>query len=133
MFDRNTQPAPKLPERFVDQAETLIKDMQSDRISISSSKLYNMFCLFSETYNKCMHANEEKLSNEQMASIQAARVRIVYECGRDPIVKTFVNKTGMLNYLRDIGDSKGRLINYYHYLEALVAYGKYYGVISSKK
>ena len=55
------------------------------------------------------------------------RMRMLYEAGRDQDVKIFVEKTKLIEYLKGIGNSRSSFIDYAHYLEALVAYHRYYG------
>lgn len=131
--------AKPLPKNYVDQAEAIIQSMKAAadndrRIKvITSTKLRNLFGLFSDSYNSCLRMESNELQDEQLSALRAARVRIVYECGREEAVKSFVEKTDMLSYLYDIGSSKEKLVNYYHYLEALVAYGRYVGLTKDEK
>ena len=54
-------------------------------------------------------------------------MRCAYEAGRDQEVKRFIEKTHMMDCVDWIENSKEHFILYYHYVEALVAYHKYYG------
>ena len=38
-----------------------------------------------------------------------------------------VGAAELIPYLKDIGTSREKLMNYFHYMEALVAYHKFYG------
>ena len=55
------------------------------------------------------------------------RIRTAYEAGRDPATKVFVEKAHLLQYLKGIGTGREDLIAFAHYMEALVAYHRYYG------
>lgn len=55
------------------------------------------------------------------------RIRTAYEAGRDDTVKTFVEKARLLQYMKGIGSSREDLIRFAHYMEALVAYHRFYG------
>lgn len=128
-----------LPDNYVDIAEARIQEMKaatdSDRRIkvITSTKLRNLFGLFSDVYNQCLRMDSNELSAEQIAALRSARVRIVYECGREETVQQFVEKTDILRYLYDIGSNREKLINYYHYLEALVAYARFCHLVRDEK
>ena len=55
------------------------------------------------------------------------RVRVAYECGRDDTVKSFVAQTNLLEYLKGISTDRADLIRFAHYMEALVAFHRYFG------
>ena len=42
-------------------------------------------------------------------------------------MENFVNETELLDVISEIGDSKQNFIMFHRYMEALVAYHKYYG------
>ena len=58
-------------------------------------------------------------------------MRFVYEVGRDPRgyngVKDFVNKSKIIECIDQIGSDKEKFLLFCKYMEALVAYHKYYG------
>lgn len=54
-------------------------------------------------------------------------VRVIYESGRDSGTKEFVEKTKLLEYLKWIGNDRKRLIRFTRYMEALVAFHRYFG------
>lgn len=134
--------AEPLPEDYVRQAEEAIRklkeiaDTQGRNGSvISTSKLRSLFSLFTETYNEVSRGDMEKLRREQVNSLNGAKVRIYYEIGREEgyrgdldsaSVGRFVKYSKLLEYLYDIGDSSDKLIQFYHYVEALVAFHRYY-------
>lgn len=116
--------AKPLPADYVDAAEKVI---QSSGDRITTSKLRNLLSQFVDTYNTENLLTGSKLQSASMNALTLARIRMLYEAGRDPKVKAFIEAAELLPYLKDIGDSREKMINYYHYLEALVAYHKYYG------
>ncbi|MDO5325217.1 MAG: type III-A CRISPR-associated protein Csm2 [Clostridia bacterium] len=128
-----------LPEEYVDLAEKNISDLKAEidadrRIKpITTTKLRNLFNLFAEVYNESLRMEGDKLTAAQIDALRTARVRIVYECGRDRDVKRFVDKTEMREFLFGVEDRKSELIRYYHYLEALVAYGRFTGYTKDEK
>lgn len=122
-------PTPKpLPSDYVDKAENVMKTLQSNRNQITTTKIRSILAMVSEIYNEESRRNDEKLSDDSMANIQLLRVRMIYECGRNPSdVKPFIEDSKLIDYLLGIGDNRQKFINYAHYVEALVAYHRYFG------
>ena len=54
-------------------------------------------------------------------------MRIIYDAGREQAVREFVEKAQLLEYIKGIGKSRAEMIQLAHYMEALVAYHRYYG------
>ena len=76
--------------------------------------------------------SEAELLPDSRAALNMMRIRIVYEAGRDrTIVGTFVEKAKLLEYIKDIKNDRAKLINFAHYMEALVAYHRF--LISEKE
>ena len=80
-----------------------------------------------ELYNSVRFTKEEKLSRELISHIQYTKMKIAYNAGREKFVRDFVEKSCLIQYLDEVGDSRDKLITFCHYTEALVAYHKYYG------
>lgn len=103
------------------------KVIQANGKQITTSKLRNLLSQFVDAYNAENLRSDETLKPENVNALTMARIRMLYEAGRDPKVKSFIEAADLLPYLKGIGNSRENMINYYHYLEALVAYHKYYG------
>ena len=65
----------------------------------------------------------EKLENE----IKYLLVKHIYQCGREPKVKTFDNEFEISKKIKEIEKSAKKFNEFYRYLEEIVAYMKYYG------
>lgn len=79
-----------------------------------------------DIYNEVVMSNE-KLSPEINSRIDYLRVRCVYEAGRTPVVYKFINTAQILQALDEVNGSKDRFILFNNYMEALVAYHRFYG------
>lgn len=116
---------------YVDTAETVVgqlrKDKKGKNIRLTTSKIRNILAMVSEIYNEVIHEKGEKLSVKSQERIQYLRLRITYEAGRDDDVKDFVNKSELLQMLKKIGNNKEEFLLFCRYLEALVAYHRFYG------
>lgn len=118
---------------YVDVAENMIKSLrEKDRrgntvIRFTTSKLRNILSMVNNVYNEAIHSNSPVLDEKLQSRVQYLRMRIAYEAGRETIVGDFVKKSGLLEHLKRVGDSKQELLLFCHYVEALVAYRRYYG------
>ena len=70
---------------------------------------------------------EKELLPDSAAKLGMMRVRTAYEAGRDSAVKNFVEQAKLLQYIKGIGLDRKAFLNFAHYMEALVAYHRYYG------
>lgn len=117
----------KVPEDYVDQAEKIMRGLMENGKTVTTSKIRNLLSLVTEIYNTENIRADEKLLPESAVKIDLMRVRVAYECGRDDTVKDFVAKTKLLEYLKGISTDRADLIRFAHYMEALVAYHRYFG------
>ncbi len=114
---------------YVEEAEQIIQILkQENKRLISTSKLRNILSMLAGLYNRVVHSQEKNtLEKDIQSDLKYCKMRCAYEAGRDPEVRKFVDKTHIMEYIDGIGNSKERFILYYRYVEALVAYHKYYG------
>lgn len=121
---------------YVKQAESVIRDeIQKDihnrnnpnKPKLSTSQIRNILTMTNELYNTVRFEKDEKLTDELRSHIQYTKMKIAYNAGREDIVKDFVEKSCLMQYLDEVGDSRDKLITFCHYAEALVAYHKFYG------
>ena len=69
----------------------------------------------------------DKLPEEICSRIEYLRVRFLYEAGRETAVKNMVEKAGIIEILKNVKGSKKNYVLFNRYMEALVAFHKYYG------
>ena len=113
----------KNADEYVDQAESVFRDSKTE---ISTTKLRNLMSLVSEMRNMERLNNGEELQPQTATKIAMMRVRLAYECGRDNAVKAFVQKAELTEYLKRIHNSRKKLEQFANYMEALVAFQRYY-------
>lgn len=120
-------------QNYVDFAERVIvklsqkTDKNGKNVQmVTTSKIRNLLAMTADIYNDIMNQNENELSDETCAKIEYLRVRFVYESGREPKVKDLVTEAQILELLKNIGKSKERYILFNHYMEALVAFHRFY-------
>ncbi len=122
---------------YVSQAEQVITEKirkntkrirgnEVKEIALSTNKIRNMLTLINELYGMAKADNEKVLNEEIQSRIQYTKMKLVYEAGRDPNVKDLLKCSDLLEYLDSVGESKDALMLVCKYMEALVAYHKFY-------
>ena len=118
------------PENYVDQAEDVIAnrlEKKGNNFLLTTSKIRNILSMVTELYDDVIHYPEDKMSADIVERIQYLRLRIAYEAGREASVKNFVEESDLLNQVKKIGSSKKNFLLFCKYVEALVAYHRFYG------
>jgi len=80
-----------------------------------------------DIYNEVINQKEDKLSEDICARIEYLRVRFLYESGRENSVKNLVVESKLMDVLKEINGSRKKYILFSRYMEALVAFRKFYG------
>ena len=120
---------------YVDAAEKVIIELVEEskrknrgKINIvTTSKIRNLLAMTADIYNQVLVYTNEKLNEDISGRIEYLRVRFMYECGREPKVKEFVKEAEIIDLLKEIGQSKKNYLLFSNYMEALVAFHKFYG------
>ena len=115
-----------LPEDYVDAAEDVMRKLASGtNRKITTSKIRNLLSLVTDIYNTENLRDDPELLPGSKSALTMMRIRVVYEAGREATVKEFVEAAKLLQYIKGIGNSREKLIDFAHYMEALVAYHRY--------
>lgn len=124
-----TTAAEPLPADYVDKAEEIMSRLLADRyFRLTTSKLRNILSIVSDIYNREVgRLSEKELSYEDQTAVQMLRVRIAYETRRDNAVGDFVREAHLLEYIKGLGKDRKKFLAFSHYMEALVAFHRYYG------
>lgn len=119
---------------YVTQAETVISKLQQKNnytgqleVPLTTSKIRNLLSMITDIYNEAVLQANPVLSVELQGRVQYLKLRFIYEAGREKTVKNFVEKAEIIEYINQIGDNRNNLLLFCKYMEALVAYHKYYG------
>lgn len=124
---------------YVDQAEKAIlkivkqdeenkqKNSRAKTMLVTTSKIRNLLAMTAEIQTEVRNSKGDKLTGEMMERINYLKVRFVYEAGREPAVRKLVDTAEILQHLNDIKNSKEQYIIFSMYMEALVAFRKFYG------
>lgn len=118
-------------ENYVDHAEQVMRKLcdngSRQRDLVTTSKIRSILSMVSDIYNNVRLERDPKLNENLKERLQYLKMRMVYEAGREPSVKTFIEEARLMKALDEVGDSRERLITFCHYMEALVAYRKFLG------
>lgn len=116
---------------YVEMAEKVMNSIYHDRRgrpgfgNLTTSKIRNVLTLVNQIYNEVVMLENKKMPLDVVDMIRYMKVRLVYEAGREPDIKSFVEKADLLKGLDCIGDDKNKFLRFARYLEALVAYRKF--------
>lgn len=121
-------------ENYVDKAERAISLLEKDNKGnylLTTSQIRNLLSLCRSLYDR----SKERKFDELINDVSYLRVQFVYQSGRNSVrvnrqtffpVKDLVEKGQILEALKEIKDRE-TLQRFCRYMEALVAYFKFYG------
>ena len=117
-------------DTYVNEAEAVIQEMKQtnfreSRDTLTMSQLRNLSSLTSNIYDEVQNNDVSQVSDK----LAYLRVQFVYQSGRNAAIKKLVELADILGILKTIQAKKDRstIIRFCRYMEALVAYFKYYG------
>lgn len=114
-------------DNYVDKAEKVIKSLNRNKrdpklFVLTTSKIRNLLNLTSTLFDESKVREYKDLADK----IAYLRVQFVYQSGRETSVKDLVKKAKILDILKEI-NNKESLQRFCRYMEALVAYFRFYG------
>lgn len=111
---------------FADEAEKVIKELVRDKNHITNTKLRNILSMVNRVMQGANQSDDKKLNKDELRDLQYLKMRLAYECGRDKLVKNFVELSKIDDVINNIGDDRNSLELFADYMESLVAYHKFY-------
>ena len=119
---------------YVDQAEQAIKKLSAKKdqkgrtvLPVTTSKIRNLLAMVSDIYYDVRNVQGEVLSEELIGKINYMKIRFYYEAGREAKVKDLLMTANVFQIIDEIGGKKKNFLLFSRYMEALVAFRKYYG------
>lgn len=112
-------------DNYVDKAEKVIKSLpkvKSGNNELTTSKIYKLLALTSSLFDESNVKDFSQLTDK----LAYLRVQFVYQAGREKAVKELVKRADILAILKEVKDISD-LQRFCRYMEALVAYFKFYG------
>lgn len=130
----------KINMDIIEEAENAIK-MNFDKNGkprITTSQIRKLLSAINKIRNKveyygAVSHNTQELSDELAGEIKFLKVTLAYMCGRDKQdsknqdVKDFVEKSNLSAHISGVGKDTAKFYELCKYVEALVAYHKFYG------
>lgn len=109
-----------------------LKKQNNDRIYLKTSQIRKFLTAVNAITNKvniykAKHLDMITLPDELAGEVQFLKVKAAYQAGRDRAVKDFMIKSQMKDEIQRIGTSIAKYEEFARYIEALVAYHKFYG------
>ena len=115
-------------ENYVKLAEDVINNLVAGKSKIlTTSKIRKLLAMVSDMYTKAKRLKSNTLNSDWVSKIQYFKMHTIYEAGREPSVKKFVEEAQLIEQIDKIKANKEKLILFCLYMEALVAYRKYLG------
>lgn len=124
-------------DTYVAKAENAIKELakKKDKYGnpdmVTTTQIRNLLAMTADIYNEVCISMEEKLSEDIRGRINYLKVRFLYEAGRQQQgkyhVRDFVEKAKIIECIDEIKGTKKNFILFNKYMEALIAYHKFYG------
>lgn len=125
----NRTPIELTDENYVDQAKKVMDNLVKGRDKLlTTSKIRKLLAMISDMYTKAKRLKSDVLNSDWISKIQYFKMHTIYEAGREPSVKKFVEEAQLIDQLDKIKTDRKKLILFCHYMEALVAYRKYSNV-----
>lgn len=117
-------------ENYLDLAEKVIKKViernKRNYKIITTTQLRNILQYLSLLDNKLLTTSDSKKDALIKKELTYFKLRLVYAAGRDFEVKSFITDSNLIKYVQAAQTSFKEFKLYHHYLEALVAYHKFY-------
>ena len=121
---------------YVEKAENAIIELKNKKNRmgktvpmVTTSKIRNILAMSAQIYNDVLGVIGDELSEDINARIDYLKLRIIYEVGRDTTnsVRNFVESAELIKCIEQINGSRENYRLFNNYMEALVAYRKFYG------
>ena len=100
---------------------------------VTTTKLRNLLAMISDIYNDVVTPGSTEDTNDKLIAditkrINYLKIKVIYESGREESVKKLVDRANISRHLDDVIKSKSKtdFILFSRYMEALVAYRKFY-------
>lgn len=138
MNEKEEYPKVKFNQKdYVKCADNVIKFLKKENFGVvgsketlSTSKIRNILSSTSEIYDMVRSQGPEAVRDK----LAYLKVKLIYQSGRYPVVKRFVEVSKLIQALDRLEvkyyqqpEEKAMIILFCRYMEALVAYFKYYG------
>ena len=123
-------------DNYVDQAQKVMENLSKDRNMVTTSQIRKFLTAVNTVSGKVdQFRNSGKgdtLPEDLQMQVKFLKVKLAYQIGRDKSkggtnVEKFSKNAGLMNKIDNIGSSMEKYESFARYVEALVAFHKFYG------
>lgn len=113
---------------YVDVAEAVMQKLSKEEKFITTSQIRTLLAMSADIYNEVVNYPSDELSQRLKGRIDYLRVNFIYQASRDGNegVRELLEKGRVLQLLKGVNGSKKKYITFNRYMEALVAFHKFY-------
>ena len=125
-----------MDNNYVDQAQKVMENLSKDRNMVTTSQIRKFLTAVNTVSGKVdQFRNSGKgdtLPEDLQMQVKFLKVKLAYQIGRDKSkggtnVEKFSKNAGLMNKIDNIGSSMEKYESFARYVEALVAFHKFYG------
>lgn len=118
----------KTKSTYVDVAEKVMEKLSKEKNFITTSQIRTLLSMTADIYNEVVNYPNEELNERLKGRIDYLRVNFIYQASKDGNegVRELLEQARVLNLLKGVNGSKKKYIRFNRYMEALVAFHKYY-------
>lgn len=120
------------------EAEAVIQSLvykdhrDNDRLDLKTSQIRKFLAAVTSVTNQIevwhmQHIDTDVLPDELAAQVKYLKVKLAYQAGREKSVKQFAEKARLSERIDAIGCDRRKYQEFAHFVEALVAYHRFYG------
>ena len=120
---------------YIKQAQNCMEKLSKDHKLPTTSQLRRFLTAVNAVSGKIdVHRDKnggkiDALPTELATEVEFLQVKLAYQIGRDTkhVMKPFNDETGLMNRIKKIGNNAKAFDDFTRYVEALVAFHKFYG------
>ena len=120
------------------EAEAVIQSLvykdhrDNERLDLKTSQIRKFLAAVTSVTNQIevwhmQHIDTDVLPDELAAQVKYLKVKLAYQAGREKSVKQFAEKARLSERIDAIGCDRRKYQEFAHFVEALVAYHRFYG------
>lgn len=103
-----------------------------DRLDLKTNQIRKFLAAVTSVTNQIevwhmQHVDTDVLPDELAAQVKYLKVKLAYQAGREKSVKQFAEKARLSERIDAIGCDRRKYQEFAHFVEALVAYHRFYG------
>lgn len=112
--------------------QSLIREDKHGRLDLKTNQIRKFLAAVTSVTNQIevwhmQHIDTDVLPDELAAEVKYLKVKLAYQAGREKSVKEFAEKAEIARRIDAIGRDRRKYQEFAHFVEALVAYHRFYG------